>query len=283
MGLALVTGDLTDKKSLQRGMQGCDWVINIAANVSFWEPDKRTYAKVNIDGTRNVMQCALETGVAKVVHVSGIVIYGKPAESPFTEESAVGPVQFSEYARTKLAGDLIAWDLYEKKGLPLVVVCPGGVIGPNDPKLAGQYIRDLLQRRVPATVFHDVVFPWVHVRDVARAIVKAAQAENNLGEKYLLVGENLTFGEINELVHEISGVPLPRLRLPDAMATASAALLTAMANLTKRPPLWGMALDQVRTMGQGARADGSKAERELGIAYTPIRAALEEAIASIQG
>jgi dihydroflavonol-4-reductase len=228
------------------------------------------------------MECALETGAAKVVHVSGIVVFGKPAVSPCNESSDVGPVRFSEYARTKHAGDSIARDLHRRNGLPLVVIIPGGITGPNDRSAAGQYIRDLMQRRMPATVFHDVAFPWVHVRDVAEAIVRAAEAEHTVGEEYLLVGENLTFGEINDLIHEISGVPLPRLRLPGSVALAGAALLTALAHLTKRPPPWGMAIDQVRTLRHGFRADGSKAERELGITYTPIRVALEEAIASIQ-
>ena len=282
MGLTLVTGDVTDRESVRRGMQGCEWVIHIAANTSFWERDKRIYADVNIGGTRNVMECALETGAEKVVHVSGVVIFGKPKDCPYTEDSAVGPVRFSEYGRTKYAGDLVAWDLHREQGLPLVMVYPGGITGPNDPKIAGQYIRDIVQRRMPVTVFHDVTFPWVHVRDVATAIVKAAEADDNIGEKYLLVAENLTFGETNELISEISGVPLPRLRLPDTVAVAGAALLTALSTVTRRPPPWGMAIDQVRTMRQGGRADGSKAARELGIAYTPIRVAFEDVIASIQ-
>ncbi len=282
MGLTLVTGDVTDRNSVRRGMEGCEWVIHLAANTSFWEPEKSVYANVNIEGTRNVMECALETGASKVVHVSGVVIFGKPADYPYTERSEVGPVRFSEYGRTKYAGDLVAWDLHQNKDLPLVVVYPGGITGPDDPKIAGQYIRDIVQRRMPVTVFHDVVFPWVHVRDVAEAIVKAAEADDNIGEKYLLVAENLTFGEVNELISEISGVPLPRLRLPGAMAMASAALLTALASLTGKAPPWGMAIDQVRTMAKGGKADGSKAARELGITYTPIRVALEDAIASLQ-
>jgi hypothetical protein len=63
---------------------------------------------------------------------------------------------------------------------------------------------------------------------------------------------------------------------------ANAMLLTLLANIVKKPPLLGMALDQIRTMKEGAAVDGSKVERELGITYTPIRVALEEAIASYE-
>jgi dihydroflavonol-4-reductase len=280
LGAVLISGDVTDRGSLLEGMSGCDWVVSIAAAYSFWLPSKRTYAEVNVGGTRNVMECALETGVSKVVHVSTAVIYGKPAERPFREDSDPGPVRFSEYAQTKYEGDLIAWELCKIKGLPLVMVYPGGVLGPDDPKPTGEYIQNLINGRLPATVSTDALFPWVHVRDVAEVIVRAAEKKGNIGEKYLAVGQNLTFGQINQMISEISGVVLPRLKMPDSLAMANAVLLTLLADVVKRPPLWGMAVDQIRTMKEGAEVDGSKAERELGITYTPIRAALEDAIAS---
>ena len=105
-----VEGDLKNKESLLKGMQGCDSVINIAGHYTFWEPDKKIYSLVNIEGTRNVLECALDTGIKKVVHVSTAGIYGKPKEEPFNEMSQVGPVQYSEYFRTKFEGDKIAWD-----------------------------------------------------------------------------------------------------------------------------------------------------------------------------
>jgi dihydroflavonol-4-reductase len=263
-------------------MAGCDWVINIAAAYSFWLPRKRTFAEVNVEGTRNVVECALEAGVSKIVHVSTVAVYGKPADRPFNEDSDPGPVRFSEYARTKYEGDLAAWDLFETRGLPLVMVYPGGVLGPGDPKATGEYIQNLMNRRMPATVFDEAIFPWVHVRDVAEIIVRAAEKEDNLGAKYLAVGANLTFGQINEMISEISGVSLPRVRMPDSLAMLNARLLTLLADIIKKPPLLGLAVDQMMTMKEGAEADGSKAERALGVTYTPIRAALQEAIASYE-
>ncbi len=282
IGATLVTGDVTDKNSLLEGMEGCDWLLHLANVYSFWESNKQIYTEVNVEGTRNVMECALETGVSKVVHVSTAATYGKPADSPFVEESAVGSVRFSEYARTKYAGDQIAWELYEKKGLPLVVIYPGSVVGPGDSKASGKYISDLLRRRLPATVLPNSVLTVVYVMDVVEAIVSAAEKENNISEKYLIGKHQLSVGESNEMISEISGVPLPKIRLPDSLAMFNAILLTALADLIKKPPLWGMSTDQIKTMREGFRFDGSKAERELGITYTPIRDALEETIASYQ-
>lgn len=278
--VTIIRGDVTDKDSLLEGMKGCQWVINLANLYSFWEPDKRIFTDVNVTGTRNVMECALETGIAKVVHVSTAGIYGKPAECPFCEDNPVGPERFSEYFRTKYEGDLIAWEMHEKKGLPLLMIYPVGVLGPGDPKATGRYIQDLIHRRVPARVLEDSIFTFVHVRDVAEVIVRAAEKENNIGEKYLVGKHQLSWREINRMISEISGVALPKMSLPDFLTMFNARFLTLVANLIKKPPLWGMAIDQIRTMKEGFVIDGSKAEKELGISYTPIRVALEEAIAS---
>ena len=128
-------------------------------------------------------------------------------------------------------------------------------------------------------MFDDSTISWVHVKDVAEAIVRALEKEGNVGEKYLVCGERLTMREFNRMVSEISGVPLPRMQMPGPLVTLNAAALTAMSNITKKTPRWGMAVDQMRTIKEGIDADGSKAERELNITYTSIRTALEEAIA----
>ena len=279
-GATVVTGDVTDKDCLLASMQGCQWVVHLASSFVFWVPNRDVYGTVNVDGTRNVMEAALEAGVSKVVHVSTAAAYGS-APWPLTEESPVGAVHFSEYARTKHEGDLVAWELYHKSGLPLVVVYPGAVIGANDPKAAGRYIRNIAQRRMPAQVLTDVVFPWVYVGDVAEAIVAALEKEGNIGERYLLTGENLSFGEVNGIIGEIAGVPLPRLRLPDFVTFVSAYILTMLSRFTKKPPILDMCVDQIRLMKHGGLVDGSKAERELGMVYTPIRDALREAITSL--
>jgi dihydroflavonol-4-reductase len=282
LNVTIVEGDLTDKKSLLEGMKDCDSVINIAALYSLWEPNKKIYNEINVNGTRNVMECALEAKIKKVVHISTAGVYGKPREDPFTEESPVGPIQYSEYFKTKYEGELIAWDLHENKGLPLVVIYPVCVLGAGDTKASGRYIQDIINRRLPATVFRNGMFSYVYVKDVAQAIVNALEKENNIGEKYLVGNYRYTWGEINKMISEISGVPLPRFNLPDSITMMNAFFLTGLANMIKKPPLWGMAIDQMKVMKVGFSVDGSKAERELGIKYTPIRVALEEAINSFK-
>jgi len=282
LGATLVTGDVTDKDSVCEGMKGNDWVLNLANVYSFWEPNKQIFTDVNITGTQNVMECALEQGIAKVVHLSSVVVWGKPDEIPFDEETPVGPKRFSEYARTKYEGDLIAWELYEKKGLPLVMICPTAILGPGDVKPTGSYIDRMIQGQLPAKVLQDSVCTFVHVKDVAEAIVRAVEKKDNIGEKYLVSAEQVTVREMDQMISEASGVSLPGLTLPDWMTMMNASLLTGIADLVKKPPLWGMAVGHMRTTKQEFPADGTKAARELGIDYTPVRVAIEESAAELQ-
>jgi dihydroflavonol-4-reductase len=279
LGVTIAVGDVTDKESLLKGMQGCDWLANLANLFLFWVPDKQVYTDVNIEGTRNVMEAALETGICKVVHVSTAAVWGK-ADWPISEGTPLGTQRASQYAQTKYEGERIAWRFHEEHGLPLVMVYPAAVVGADDPKATGRYIRNVAQHKMPAQVLTDAPFCFVYVGDVCEAILQALEKEGNIGEKYLVSGANLTFGEINRLVSDIAGVRLPMLRLPDAVTAFNARMLTGVSKLTKRPPWLDLSVDQVSLMKQGFVVDGSKAERELGLRYTPIRRALEEAIAS---
>ncbi len=278
MGVNVIEGDITDKASVLRGMKGCDWVLHIAALYSFWEPDNSRYKAINVDGTRNVMECALETNVSKVVHVSTVVTYGKPAVDFITEECQGSPVQLSRYAQTKFEADQIVWDLYKNKGLPVVVVYPCAVIGAGDPKASGQYVSGLVKKSLPATVFKNSTMTWVHVKDVAQAIIRAAEKPDNIGEKYLIGKHQIPLKEFNKMISEISGVSLPFMHMPDFLAMSGAYMLTGLSTLTKLPPPWGMSVNQMKTMKEGFKVDGVKAEKELGITYTPIDVALKELI-----
>jgi len=282
LGVKTIRGDVADKASLISGMRGCDWVVNLANFYEFWNRDTRTYDSINVEGTKNVLEAAREAGAAKIIHVSSIVPYGN-ASWPITETTPLGNRTPGHYARTKRAGEAIAREYCTKFGLPLVVISPAGVMGPNDPKATGRYIRSLVQGKMPAQVLTNCPFPFVHVRDVAEAIIRALEKEKNEGEKYLVSAENLTFGEINRMVSEIAGIRLPLLTLPVPLVVAGAYGATFLASLTGKPPMLDMSIEQIRMMRQGMKVDGSKVVRELGISYTPIRTALEEMLASLRG
>ena len=279
-GFEVCEGDITDPVSLREGMDGCDAVLNLASVNTHWEPDPGIYRRVNVDGTRNVLQTALDARVERVVNVSTALVFGKPAETPFTERSAFGPARFSAYARSKLAADRIAERMCIEQGLPLVTVYPGGVVGPGNTKQTSEYITALLEGRLPGVIFPNASHTYVDVGDVAEIVVRAAEGDVPAGERYLAGNEQLTMAELNAIVAQLADVPLPRVRIPDAVMTAAASLATTVANVTKRRPFQGMARDSFATMRAGLVFDGSKAERELGITYTPLRESLAAEVAS---
>ncbi len=282
LGARLVYGDVNDHAVLCEGMSGCDWLFHLANLYSMWEPNPSRFARVNIAGTRLVLETALETAVKKVVYISTAAVFGKPAVEPFDEASSAGPQLFSAYARTKAAADHIAWELFQCRGLPLVVLYPGIVLGAGDEKASGHYIQDIIRRRVPSTILHDSRATYVYVGDLVEAMLRAAQKPETTGQKYLIGGQTLDGRSYAELIHEISGVPLPLFHLPDWIVMAAAYLLTGAARIIRRPPLWGLSIDAGWTLKNGFSFDGGKAARELDIRYTPIRMALEEAIAYYQ-
>jgi dihydroflavonol-4-reductase len=279
-GAKIITGDINDKKCLLQEMRGCDWLVHLASSFEFWVPDQQVYRDANVDGVRNVMEVALEVGIRKVVHVSTAAVFGN-APWPISEESQYGDYRPSRYAQTKFEGEMIAWRMYEEKGLPLVVIYPSTVIGANDPKAAGRYIETLALGRMPIQVLVNTVFPFVHVKDVCKAIIRSLEKRGNIGEKYLVSAANMTFGDMNRIICEITGNKVPTLRLPDAMTVACAHFLTGISRIIKTPPPLDLSVDQIALMKLGSQLDGSKAERELGLVYTPIYEALSEAVASL--
>lgn len=243
-----------------------------------WDPHPQSFWQVNVEGTRNVLQAALESGARRVIYISTVAVWGRPAVTPFTEDTPPGPRLLSAYARSKAAGERLAWEFCQQHGLPLTVLYPGIVLGAGDDRASGQYIRLLVFRRTPSTIFHHSPATYVAARDVAEAVRLAAENPASSGQRYLIGKETLRGREFAALVSQLSGTPQPFFRLPDWMIRAVSYPFTALAALTRRPPLWTLSIDAGRTLQAGFHFDGARIERELGLRYTPICAALREAI-----
>ena len=201
-------------------MEGCPVVLNCAGLNSFWEPDRRAFDRINVEGTRNVMRAALQTGVRRIVHVSTVMAYGFPSRMPFDAASAPGP-HMSDYARSKHDGDEAARELLRTQGLPLVTVYLAAVVGRGDRKSVMQ-IRSFAQGRIPVMIRSPNLFTYVHIGDAAAAIVRAGDTEGNVGERYLVGAERLTTEQYFGIISELSGVPMPRLTIGRVPAMALA-------------------------------------------------------------
>ncbi len=282
LGAHLVQGTVNDLTVLQEGMQGCDVLIHLANVYSFWEPDMSILPRVNVEGTRTVMQAAAAAGVRRVIDVSTVAVYGQPDAKPFNEETPHAAQLTTLYARTKREAEDIVRQTAADHGMELVVLQPGAVIGAGDTRATGQYLRELLNGWLPLMSFSETQMNFIHVADVCDAVVRCLAADDVIGETYLLGGTQMTMWAYLGMISEIGGVRMPYIQFPVIVPMILAWFLTPLANLIKRPPIWGLSNDQVRMLRDGFVFDGSKAERELGIRYRPVRDAVADAVAWVR-
>lgn len=272
------TGDVLDTATVRRAVRGCRRVFHLAAIYALWLPRMDVMRRVNVEGTRNVLDASLDAGVDRVVHTSSIAVFGgQGADRDATEESpfrlgATGNL----YALTKLESHRAALE-YAQRGLDIVLAAPCGPIGPGDlgPTPTGRFLLALVN--APFVPRVETVSCFGDVRDIARGHLLAAD-RGRTGECYLLGTENLCYRDLARMVEEATGVRKPGVPVPDPLLLAAGHVMKRMADLGwKRPPL--LTPDGVRIGRLGLRADCSKARRELGLPQRPLRTAVRDALA----
>lgn len=197
LGVEVVEADLLDKQSLAEAFNGMDGLFQVAANFNLTAKDPvKEVIQPNIDGTRNSIVAAHETGVKKIVYTSSIAAVGTIAagEKPLDESSwninAIEP-----YAISKTHSEEVAWELAEKYNIPLVTVLPGTILGPNFHRLTSslQLLKDVLDGKVPMAM--PMALSYVDVRDVALAHILVYENESAHG-RYIATGETLAMSEV---------------------------------------------------------------------------------------
>jgi dihydroflavonol-4-reductase len=272
-----VVGSLEDVESLRRGMEGCDWVFHLAALYSYWGYRWEDFYRVNVEGTRHVLEVAREMDIRRIVHTSSIAALGvnrnrTPANED-THTSLEDKIGF--YQRSKFLGQQVALE-FARQGVPVVIVNPSTPVGVGDykPTPTGQIILDFLNGRMFGYV--DTGLNIVDVEDVAQGHLLAAE-RGRVGECYILGGENLTLKQVLDILAEVSCRPPVRLRIPHwvAMAWAYVDVTLASLGLRKVPTATP---EKVQLSRRYEWFDCSKAMKELGYSYRPAREALRKAV-----
>ena len=277
LAVEVVQGDLTDPASLARALQNCSRLFHVAADYRLWVPDPAGMYATNVEGTRSLLQAALEAGLKSVVYTSTVGTLGNPGDgTPGTEDTPVSLADMvGHYKKSKFLAEQVALE-YAGQGLPLVIVNPSTPVGAWDvrPTPTGQMIVDFLKGKMPA--FLDSGLNLVHVRDVARGHL-LAEAHGRVGEKYILGHQNLTLAEIFRQLAAGSGMKAPRWRLPYYPILGLAYVNEFWSTwITRRPPV--IPLTAVKMAKKIMFFDSQKAIRELGLPQTPIEQALLEAV-----
>jgi dihydroflavonol-4-reductase len=276
LDIELAYGDLLDRASLDRAIDGCEVLFHLAAAYTFWSADPKTIYQVNVQGTENVLTAARDRGVNKIVYTSTESTIGITDCSPGTEATVADPDEVpGHYKKSKCLAERLALNMCQE-GLPLVVVNPTMPVGPGDikPTPTGQMIVDFLNRRMPACVTTGLNV--VDVEDVAKGHILALE-RGRIGERYILGNRNLTFREILDILEQITGIPASRLNIPIWLALGTAYIDEFVSGkILRRHPRIPVAA--VKAAGKFRHFDCAKAIRELGLPQTPVEESFVKAV-----
>ena len=274
----VVAADVRDRLAVSAALQGARRVYHLAANPNLWVRDRNEFSAVNHAGTVHVLDAALDAGAERVVHTSteSILTRARPT-GPIAEDvsvtlaDAVGP-----YCRSKLLAENEAM-ARARAGKPVVVVNPTMPVGPGDRGVSPptRLIRDFCRGALPARM--DCTLNLIDVRDVAEGLIRAME-RGEPGRRYLLGGENLNLVGLLEILSALTGVPVPRWRVPYpiglAVAYASEFWADHVTGKTPKATVTGVRLTR-RTM----HFDASRSLEALGLHPRPARESLADAVA----
>ena len=276
----ITPGDILEPDSLERAMQGVDLVYHLAARISLGSgPDPET-DRVNVEGTRNVIEAVRRAGRTRLVYASSIYALHKPADGtpidesqPFDPEQRQGAYDCSK-ARASLAVQRAA-----REGMDAVIVCPTAVTGPYDFRASDAGRAICLYMRPGLQFYVEGAYDFIDVRDAARGFILAAE-NGRAGETYILGGERLTVREVARMVQDATGAWQVYCKVPLWLAGWAAELMPFLAELTGAQPLFTPY--SLQAVCSNSHISHAKASRELGFQPRPARQAVRDAVRWLQ-
>jgi nucleoside-diphosphate-sugar epimerase len=264
LGVKLFKGDVTDKESMREGMIGVDGVFHVAGWYKIGTRDKSDGERVNIQGTRNVLELMQELNIPKGVYTSTCAVNSDTRGKLVDETYHFTGKHLSEYDRTKAAAHDIAIE-FIRKGLPLVIVMPGLIYGPGDTSTLRTSIIDFLKGQLPMLPT-QTGFCWGHVDDIANGHILAME-KGRVGESYIIAGEPHRIADAFKLGSQITGKRAPMV-VPYQMMKALSVLVRPFDNFLPET----YTSEGLRVVaGVTYWGDNSKAKRELGYHPRPLR------------
>jgi dihydroflavonol-4-reductase len=266
-------GDLLDADALARGMAGSELLFHVAGVNTMCPTDPDAMLRANVDGAAGAVRAAARAGVPRVVYTSSAASLGEVEGTVGSEDSPHRGSYLSHYERSKHLGEQAAFAAGREAGVDVVAVNPSSVQGPGRAGGTGRILIAYLNGRLKA--FVDTRLSLVDIRDCTEGHLLAAE-RGVPGERYVLSGVTLTSLEALEVMRELTGLEdRPRILPPAVASVAGVGVEGVFRVLRRHPPV---CREMVRTMLHGHRYDGSKATRELGLQYTPIRETLRATV-----
>ena len=272
--ITLHKGDVTDKESMRAPMTGVDGVFHIAGWYKVGTRNKDEGQRINVDGTRNVLELMEELKIPTGVYTSTVAINSDTGGKLVDENYRFSGTHLSAYDRTKAEAHQVA-EQFIARGLALVIVQPGLIYGPGDTSSVRTTLIQFLQGKLPLMP-EKTAFSWAHVDDIARGHIQAME-KGVPGQNYLLCGPTHTFIEGMEIASQVSGVPLPGLCAAPGLLKIMSGIMGLLEKFIPLPEAYTR--EGLRIIaGVTYIGDNRKAIRELGFAPRPLKDGLRETL-----
>ena len=265
-------GDVLDIFCLKEAMDGVDYVYHSAAIVSYQPRQKNIMMKVNVDGTANIVNIALDKKVRKLCHVSSIASLGRAENNDLIDESSKWKAseENTNYGISKYGGEREVWRAAEE-GLDVVIVNPSIIIG------LANFDKGSIQ--LFSTIWKGLKFytpgtnGYVDVRDVVRAMIMLMESDIK-NERFILNAANLYYKELFDMMADCFGRPGPNIKVNNSMSAIVWRIVKASSLLTGKTPV--ITRETALTAMKEYRYSNEKIRKKLGFEFIDIRKTIEE-------
>jgi nucleoside-diphosphate-sugar epimerase len=273
--IKLFKGDILIKESLYEGMKGCDIVFHTAAFVSVWTKDPTIIESLNVNGTVNVFETALELSIKKIIYTSTAGVFGPSGNAITDEKQAYPQTFFNRYEETKARIEQTIIPRFIASGLKIVTLNPTRIYGPGpltDANSLSKIFKLHLEGKIGLLPSDGKsTGNYAYIDDVSEGHILAMK-KGKSGERYILGGENIAYIDLIKMVARISGKKTKLIRIPVFVMFLISWISVLLANLTGRKPL--ITPGFVKKFLPDWKVSSEKAKKEL--SYNPV--SIEEGI-----
>jgi dihydroflavonol-4-reductase len=268
-------GDIWDNDTLREAMAGVDDVYYCVVDTRGWLRDPAPLFHTNVEGTRNVLEVAMNANLRRFVFTSSYVTVGRRRGARANEDDIIVDRRLTPYVRSRVQAENIVLKYAKERGLPAVAMCVSTTYGSGDWGRTphGAIIAGAAFGKLPF-VMGGIELEAVGVDDAARALIRAAD-RGRVGERYLISEKMISNAEVVRIAADAAGVPAPTKSIPLPMSYAMAAAGSVRAKL--RGTDERLSLGSLRLMRAEAPVDNGKAIRELGWEPKPVEESIREA------
>jgi nucleoside-diphosphate-sugar epimerase len=273
-----IIGDVRDVDSLSQAVKDVEIIYHLAAYTQIWAKDKTIYEEVNVKGSENIAQLALEKNILLIFISSFFAIgpYKNSKQVPNFEIYNRDIDFFMDYEKSKYESNKIIQE-YKEKGLKAITFYPGFVYGPGDLNFYGKLTKDLILGRLMGVPNCSVSkFSMAYIYDLIEPMTKVIDRDDLIGQEYFLGGESIRTIDYLNLIAEIAGVKKPR-QFPLRIALIYGWLCEIRAKMSKnRIPYITRALMKMSTYDWAYSSQN--AIEALGYKITPFKEGLENTV-----